>query len=196
MIPPNYRCKSSSLCRWCLNATECKEGYVLRKVQRGLIPCRPGVIAGILRSMRIRTRWSAFLTKRAPDYLLTLNGRDIPFVINIKYLGVTFAKRMTWILHIEKIEAKAFRRFIKLYFLLKSERLIANIKLTLHKALMRSVMNYDSPAWDFAAETYLLKLKRLQFLRFFAPLVVSLGEHRSAICFRNSVRLRLNNKII
>jgi hypothetical protein len=42
-----------------------------------------------------------------------LNGRNIPFVNNVKYLGVIFDKRMTWRLHIEKIEAKAFRTFIR-----------------------------------------------------------------------------------
>jgi hypothetical protein len=36
----------------------------------------------------------------------------------------------------ETIEAKAFRTFIRIYSLLKSERLSTNIKLTLHKALM------------------------------------------------------------
>jgi hypothetical protein len=69
---------------------------------------------------------------------------------------------MTWRLHIETIEAKAFRTFITLYSLFKGERLSANIKLTLHKALIRSVMTYACPAWEFAAETYLLKLQRLQ----------------------------------
>jgi hypothetical protein len=60
------------------------------------------------------------------------------------------------------IEAKAFRTFIRIYFLLKSQRLSANIKLTLHKALIRSVMTYDYPAWELAADTYLLKLQRMQ----------------------------------
>jgi hypothetical protein len=60
------------------------------------------------------------------------------------------------------IEAKAFRTFITLYSLFKSERLSANIKLTLHKALIRSVMTYASPAWEFAADTHLMKLQRLQ----------------------------------
>jgi hypothetical protein len=60
------------------------------------------------------------------------------------------------------IEAKAFRTFIRLYSLLKSERLNANIKLTLHKALIKSVMTYACPAWEFAAESHLLKLQRLQ----------------------------------
>jgi hypothetical protein len=61
------------------------------------------------------------------------------------------------------IEAKAFRTFIRVYSLFKSERLSTNIKLTLHKALIRSVMTYASPTWDFAADTHLMKLQRLQF---------------------------------
>jgi hypothetical protein len=54
-------------------------------------------------------------------------------------------------LHIKTIEAKAFRAFIRAYSLFKSERLSANIKLTLRKAFIRSIMAYASPAWDFAA---------------------------------------------
>jgi hypothetical protein len=60
------------------------------------------------------------------------------------------------------IEAKAFRTFIRIYSLFKSERLSANIKLTLHKALIRSVVTYACPGWDFVADTHLLKLQRLQ----------------------------------
>jgi hypothetical protein len=100
--------------------------------------------------------------KRPPDSPLTLNGRNIPFVNSVKYLVVIFDKRMTWRLHIEMIEAKAFRTFIRIYSLFKSERLSANIELTLHKALIRSVMTYACPAWEFAAESHLLKLQRLQ----------------------------------
>jgi hypothetical protein len=37
---------------------------------------------------------------------------------------------MTWRLHIQAIEAKAFRTFLRFYSLFKSERLSANIKLT------------------------------------------------------------------
>jgi hypothetical protein len=73
-----------------------------------------------------------------------------------------FDKRMAWRLHIEMIEAKAFRTFIRIYSLYKSERLSTNIKLTLHKALIRSVMTYACPVWEFAAESHLLKLQRLQ----------------------------------
>jgi hypothetical protein len=53
------------------------------------------------------------------------------------------------------IEAKAFRTFIRIYSFFNSERLSAKIKLTLHKALLRSVMTYACPAWEFAAECHL-----------------------------------------
>jgi hypothetical protein len=83
---------------------------------------------------------------RPPDSLLTLNGWNIPFVNSVKYLGVIFDKR----LHIETIEAKAFRRFVSLHSLFKRERLSANIKQTLHKALIKSLMTYVCPAWEIA----------------------------------------------
>jgi len=60
------------------------------------------------------------------------------------------------------IEAKAFRTFLRVYSLSKSERLGDNIKLTFHEALIRSISAYAFPAWGFAAHTYLLKLQRLQ----------------------------------
>jgi hypothetical protein len=60
------------------------------------------------------------------------------------------------------IEAKAVRTFIRVYSLFKSERLSANIKFTLLKALIRSIMTNASPAWESAADTHLIKLQRLQ----------------------------------
>jgi hypothetical protein len=36
------------------------------------------------------------------------------------------------------------------------------MKLTLHKDLIRSVMTYASPSWEFAGYTHLMKVQRLQ----------------------------------
>jgi hypothetical protein len=80
------------------------------------------VRAGILRKMREKLSRSTFLTKGDRLTLLTFNGRNIPFVNSVKYLGVIFNKRMTWRLHIEKIKAKDFRAFIRLLSQLKNER--------------------------------------------------------------------------
>jgi hypothetical protein len=51
--------------------------------------------------------------RRPPESNLTLNGINIPFVNNAKYLGVIFDKKITWRLHIEMIEAKAFKHSLE-----------------------------------------------------------------------------------
>jgi hypothetical protein len=138
----------------CLYATDRKEGYVLRKIQRILNSKAARYERWNIKINEEKTRAIYFTHRnRPPDSLLTLNVRNIPFVNSVKYPDVIFDKRLTWRLHTEIIEAKAFRTFIRIFSLFKSERLIVNIKLTLHKALIRSVMIYACPAGKFAAES-------------------------------------------
>jgi hypothetical protein len=68
---------------------------------------------------------------------------------------------MTWRRHIERTVVKALRTYARAYSVFKSERLSIKIKLTLY-ALIRSVMTYACPTWEYAADTHLLKLQRLQ----------------------------------
>jgi hypothetical protein len=51
---------------------------------------------------------------------------------------------------------------IKTYSLLKNGLLSTNIKLSLYKALIRSVMTYACPIWEHVVEALFLKLQRLQ----------------------------------
>jgi hypothetical protein len=53
---------------------------------------------------------------------------------------------------------------IRTYSLSGSGRLNTDNKLTLYKALIKSVMTYASPIWeyDYAANAHLIKLQRLQ----------------------------------
>jgi hypothetical protein len=53
---------------------------------------------------------------------------DIPFINHVKYLSVTFDKKIIYRLHEEMTEAKAFRTFISIYSIFKSERSSADIK--------------------------------------------------------------------
>jgi hypothetical protein len=53
-------------------------------------------------------------------------------------------------------EAKAFTTFT--FNVFEYERLSTSIKLTLHKALIRSVKTYACPAWELVTNTYLIKL--------------------------------------
>jgi hypothetical protein len=124
----------------CLYATERKDGYVLRRIQHELNSMATWCEHWNIKTNQDKTRAMYFIHRnRPPDSLLKLNARNIPFVNSEKYLGVILDKRMTWRLHIQTIKAKAFRTFIRIYSLFKSERLSTNIKLTLHKAMNRSI---------------------------------------------------------
>jgi hypothetical protein len=104
----------------CLYASDRKEGFVVRKLQRGLTSMETWCESWNIKMNEEKTRGIYFShSRRPPEVHLTLNGRDIPFVNSVKYLGVIFDKRVTWRLHIEIIEAKAFRTFIKIYSLSK-----------------------------------------------------------------------------
>jgi hypothetical protein len=84
---------------------------------------------------------SIYFSRKLKD-ALQLNGRTIHFVNSVKYFGVN--TRMTWRLHIDRSVAKAMRtyRSLRKCSLIKSERLSTNIKFTLYKALIRSIMTY------------------------------------------------------
>jgi hypothetical protein len=58
--------------------------------------------------------------------------------------------------------AKALRTYLRTQSLFKSEHLSINIKLTLFNALIRSVMVYVCPTWEYTADAHLMKLQRLQ----------------------------------
>jgi hypothetical protein len=171
----------------CIYSSDRKEAYVLRKLQRGLTLMELWCGRWNTKINEDKSQAIYFSHRSRPvGACLTLNGWNIPSVSNVKYLGVIFDRKITWRLHLEMIEAKAFRTFIRVYSLFKSERLNANIKLILHKVLIRSVMTYACPAWEFAADTYLLKLQCLQ-----NRVLHTIGNTgpRFACGFRNSVRL-------
>jgi hypothetical protein len=98
---------------------------------------------------------------RPPESLLHWMDGNIPSVNSVKDLRVIFDKKITWRPHTEMFKAKAFRTFITVYSLFRSETLSTNIKLTLHKALIRCVMTYACPAWEFANDTHLIKFQCL-----------------------------------
>jgi hypothetical protein len=119
-----------------------------------------------------------------------LNGRNIPFVNHVKYLGVIFDNRITWRLHLEMIEAKAFRTFTRIYSLFKRDRLRANIEVILHKALIRFVMTYVCSSCELTADTYLLNCSAYK-TRFSASTENFQGAHRSTICTRRHSNFRM-----
>jgi hypothetical protein len=94
---------------------DCKEGYVIRKLQRNLSAIETWFERWNIKISEDKTQVIYFSYRiRPPEVHLTLNGRNVPFVHHVTYVGVIFDKRITWRLHIEMIEAKAFRTFIRM----------------------------------------------------------------------------------
>jgi hypothetical protein len=146
-----------------LYAKDHKEGFVVRKLQRGLSSMETWCERWIIKINEGKTQGIYFSRRRPPpESHLTLTGRNTPFVNSVKYPSVILDQKSHMEIHIEMIEAKAFRIFIRIYSLFKSERISTNVILTRHKALIRSIMTYVCPAWKFVADNHLPKLKRLQ----------------------------------
>jgi hypothetical protein len=131
----NTWCLSRSLCWWHLYICD-------RRLQRSLSAIET-----------LRERWNIkingertqviYFSHRlgSPVVRITFNGRNIPFVKHVNYLGVIFDKRR---LHIEMNEANAFRTFIRMYSLFKSGGLNGtNIKLT-HSELQRARIRHNA----------------------------------------------------
>jgi hypothetical protein len=97
-----------------------------------------------------------------PEDVLQLNGRDIPSVNNKTYLGATFNTRTTRRHHIERTMGKSFCKYIRTYCLSNNGSLSRNIKRTSYRVLIKSVMNYACPSWEYVADAHLLHLQSLQ----------------------------------
>jgi hypothetical protein len=67
------------------------------------------------------TQAISFLRLRPPEVHLPLNRRPIPFVSHVKYLAVILYKRIIRRLHIEMVQTKTFRSFIRIHSLFKSQ---------------------------------------------------------------------------
>jgi hypothetical protein len=88
---------------------------VLNKLQRGLTAVGSWCQCWNIKINEGKTQAIYFSKRRRmPGDDLQVNGRNIPFVNSVKYLGVIFDRRMTWRSHIEKFAAKALGTYIKI----------------------------------------------------------------------------------
>jgi hypothetical protein len=137
-----------------------KKGHVLRELQRGFDSLAAWRKRWDIKINEEKTQAIYFSQQIRPlETILTTNRRNIPFVNGVKHLGIIFCKKITWRMHIETVTTAACGTFIRRYSLFETERLSTHFKLTLHKVLLRSVLPYACPAWEFAADTHLMKLQ-------------------------------------
>jgi hypothetical protein len=83
----------------CLYSNYREEGYVLRKIQRGLTAMESWCERWNIKINEEKTRVIFFSHRRTPfEASLTLKGRHIPFTNHAKYLDVILDKKLTYLL--------------------------------------------------------------------------------------------------
>jgi hypothetical protein len=118
---------------------------------------------------------------RVPDAILPLNGRDIPFLNNITYLGITVDMMMAWRHHIERTVAKAFTTYIRTYSLSRWGRLNTTIKLTPFKLWLGQLRIIPAPPGSMQRtfNSWNCSVFRTEYS---AQLEILTGAHQSAKC--------------
>ena len=94
---------------------------------------------------------------------LVINGKEIKVEKTAKFLGVIFDSRLTWNAHIAYIEDKCRKR-LNLLRMVSGQTWGASKKslLTIYKALIRSVLDYGSIAYNTTSAANKLRLDRIQ----------------------------------
>ena len=102
-----------------------------------------------------------FSRKRQPhSEPLSLHQTEIPRAQSVKYLGVTFDSKITWLTYINNTIAKANSTlgFIKRNVLTTS----GAVKESAYRQLVRPVLEYASAAWDSISDTLASRLEAVQ----------------------------------
>jgi len=82
---------------------------------------------------------------------LTLKGRNIPFINNVKYLGVNFDGKITC----RNSRCQGLSNIYQNLPPFKCEHLSANTQLIFYKGLIRCVMTYAYPTWELVVDSHI-----------------------------------------
>lgn len=92
-----------------------------------------------------------------------INGQLIPMGDEVKYLGLTLDKRLTWKPHIKSKCTELKIRFRSLFWLLRARnKLSIHNKRLLYVTVIRPIWTYGIPVWGYCADTNLELLQRRQ----------------------------------
>lgn len=100
--------------------------------------------------------------QRPPDALV-LQGDELPWRSEARYLGVILDSKLTWKSHIDAMANRAKAALVNLYALInRRSKLDPLRKIRLYKAVIRPTMTYASSVWGYAAHSHVQKLQVVQ----------------------------------
>lgn len=114
-----------------------------------------------------KTQYIFFTRKRKNCFLpssnLTINGVDICWSENVKYLGIHLDRKLTFQYHITTIQNKVNLYIKILYPLINRKSSLSNFnKITILKVVFQSIILYGCPAWETCAISHVKKLQICQ----------------------------------
>lgn len=107
------------------------------------------------------TRFTA--NRKLPNRCLIVDGTEIAWSNDVKYLGTIFDKRLTFQKNIQYIREKCEKLIRLLYSLInRRSKLSTTNKLLLYKTIFRPILSYACPVWKNCATTHKKKLQIIQ----------------------------------
>ena len=101
--------------------------------------------------------------KPKSNHIVKMNGVNLTWEDQVKYLGLIFDKNLTFKGHIEGIQAKCNKYIKCLYPLInRNSRLCLKNKLLIYKQIFRPAMLYAVPIWTSCCVTRKKALQRIQ----------------------------------
>jgi Reverse transcriptase (RNA-dependent DNA polymerase) len=101
--------------------------------------------------------------RKLPSTFIKIGGHPIPWSTEVKYLGVTLDKKLTFASHMARSIEKSEKAFRILYsFFNRKSKLNTFNKLLLFKACIRSILCYGVETWYHCAYTHKKKLQIIQ----------------------------------
>lgn len=101
--------------------------------------------------------------KRQPAIQLKLNGSDVAFTNEVKYLGITLDRFLTFASHLRLTCTKVNKCLHMMYPMIgKRSKLTTRNRMTIFKTIVRPMLTYASPIWRNAANCHIKKLQILQ----------------------------------
>ncbi|GBO10647.1 RNA-directed DNA polymerase from mobile element jockey [Araneus ventricosus] len=101
--------------------------------------------------------------RRPPTHNIFLQGKNIPWSQETKYLGVILDSKLNWKSHINFTTQKFRDNCRKIYSLsARNSELSRKNKVLIYTSILRPVLTYASSVWAYAAKTHFNRIGRSQ----------------------------------
>lgn len=174
LSPTLFNIKINSIVK-CLNETDCSlyvDDFVMfyksknmetieQKLQQCLNKLEDWANENGFKFSKIKTQCVHFCQLRGlhPDPNLTIYGSQIPVVEEVKFLGLIFDKKLTFIPHINYLRTKCLKALNILKVLSNTNwGSDCPVLINLYRSLIRSKLDYGSIVYGSARKSYLKKL--------------------------------------